>query len=233
MHTFYVPVLAPVGQAAVLAGDELRHLRVRRIREGEAVRLVDGAGGSADGTFEAGDRVRVQAVTQEPLPAVTFVVLQAALPAERLDWALEKAVEAGAHEIVVFEAERSALGKRQADRHDRWTRAVREACKQCGRARFPQVTFAASLDEALRVARCDLLWLADAAGARPQFGAPPARAGLLVGPEGGWTDREREAAIAAGARRVTFAPWVLRSETVAPLGLALLQYGYGKPPVTP
>jgi RsmE family RNA methyltransferase len=48
-----------------------------------------------------------------------------------------------------------------------------------------------------------------------------------VGPEGGFDGREREQARAAGAMAVNLGPWTLRAETVAPAGLALLQYAYG------
>jgi 16S rRNA (uracil1498-N3)-methyltransferase len=233
MHAFFAPALAAPGQTVPLARDELQHLRARRIRLGEAVRLIDGRGGYAEGVYDGAAGVTLRAAGTEPEPAVTLVVVQAALPSDTLDWALEKSVEAGAHAIIVFEPARSALGKRPADRTERWVRLTREACKQCGRARFPAVTAAPNLAAALASAQCDRLWLADGAGAAPAFGPPPRRAGLIVGPEGGLDDAERAAAASAGAVKVSLGPWVLRSETVAALGLALLQYGYGRTLATP
>lgn len=227
MHTFYAPALPAHGGLVELEADEAHHVKVRRLRPGEAVRLVDGAGGYACGRYERGATIAAEAKQIESEPAVRFAVFQAALPPERLDYALEKAVEAGADLLVVFLPERSGLGKRKPERADRWRRIAREAAKQCGRARFPEVEAAGALAEALAARPCDLLWLTDPAGARPEFPGGVARAGLVVGPEGGLTDAEKAAAQNAGAVPVKLGPWILRSETVAPAGLALLQYGYG------
>lgn len=226
MHTFYAPVLPASGGPVELEADEAHHVKVRRLRPGEAVRLIDGAGGYAEGRYVGGATVEAEPRREQPGPAVHLTLFQAALPPERLDYAIEKAVEAGADRIVVFLPERSALGKRNPERSDRWSRIAREAAKQCGRARFAEVEAAAGLTEALAAHPCDLLWLTDPAGTRPEFPAVT-RAGLVVGPEGGLTDAEKAVAIHAGAVAVTLGPYVLRSETVAPAGLALLQYGYG------
>lgn len=227
MHTFYAPALPAQGGPVELEADEAHHVKVRRLRAGEAVRLVDGAGGWASGRYASGATIDADPKQTEAAGAVRFAVFQAALPPERLDYAIEKAVEAGADSVIVFLPERSALGKRKPERADRWRRIAREAAKQCGRARFPDVNAAGSLTDALAAHRCDLLWLTDPAGARPAFPAGMKSAGLVVGPEGGLTDAEKSAAQNAGALPVTFGPWILRSETVAPAGLALLQYGYG------
>lgn len=227
MHTFYAPALPAQGGPVELEADEAHHVKVRRLRAGEAVRLVDGVGGWANGIYTSGATIEAAPKQTEPAPAVRFAVFQAALPPERLDYAIEKAVEAGADAIVIFLPERSALGKRKPERADRWRRIAREAAKQCGRARFSDVEAAGSLAEALAAQPCDLLWLTDPAGARPTFPSGVAQAGLVVGPEGGLTDTEKAAAHNAGAVPVTLGPWILRSETVAPAGLALLQYGYG------
>jgi 16S rRNA (uracil1498-N3)-methyltransferase len=232
MHTFYLETLPPEGGLVRLDKEEARHARVRRLRAGEAVRLVDGLGGRAEGTALDEDRIEAGARGEEPLPHTELVLLQALLPAEKLDWAIQKAVELGAGHIIVYGAERSLGGDRAGKKEERWARLIREASKQCGRARFPHAVFAGDLESAVGLAgESTRLWVADALGGRPDFAMPPARAGLrvglIVGPEGGFAPAETAFLQAKGFAHLSIGPWVLRSETVAAAGLALLQYGYG------
>jgi 16S rRNA (uracil1498-N3)-methyltransferase len=228
MHTFYVPQLPAEGGTVTLDDDEARHIRARRLRPGEAVKLIDGAGNFALGTYKSGDQITADRPRAQPEPATALHLIQAWLPAEKLDWVLQKSVEMGASSIVIFQPERSAGGSRRAERTDRWERLIREAAKQCGQARFPRLEVHANLADALANPP-PVLWMMDAEGTRPDFpvSAAPARAALLVGPEGGLSPEEKELALQAGAVKVRLGPWVLRSETVAAAGLALLQYGYG------
>jgi 16S rRNA (uracil1498-N3)-methyltransferase len=226
LHTFYAPILPPNGGPVLLEDEEARHLKVRRLRPGEGVRLIDGHGGFAIGRYDSGVTVSAEARLEEPPPATQLVLLQAFLPAEKLDWAIQKATELGADRIIFYRAERS-VAKR--DKPERWERLVRESSKQCGRARFPAVFAVDSLSEAVSKAACERLWLCDGAGSRPGMDGAPATAGIIVGPEGGLTDAEKATAVSAGAVMVRLGPWTLRSETVSSAGLALLQYAYGSP----
>lgn len=226
VHSFYVPHLAPGGGHMQLDADEARHAKARRLAVGESIRVVDGQGGYAQAIFAGGDRVETGARQVEPESATALILLQAVIPAERMDWALTKAVEAGVHEIIAYQPAHSALGKRKATRNDRWMRLMREAAKQAGRARFPSIDVAADLSSAITAAHAEIMWLADAEGGRAQFGPAPARVAVIVGPEGGLDADERQQALIAGAVPISFGPWILRSETVAVAALALLQYGY-------
>lgn len=231
MHIFYAPLLSAEGGPVKLDDDEMRHVKSRRLRPGEHVRLIDGAGGSANAVYKGADQCLAEPVAYQPEPATAFHLIQALLPAEKLDWALQKAVELGAAAITVFQPDRSSMGSRRVERTDRWERMIRESAKQCGQARFPTIQFQNDLAAALATP-LPLIWMMDAAGARPVFAPPaPAQVALLVGPEGGWSPEERKCAVAAGAVSVRLGPLVLRSETVAAAGLALLQYGYGSEPI--
>ena len=227
MHTFFMTPLPPEGGPIRVDKDEAHHVRVRRIRPGETVRLVDGEGAFAWGRYEGEDRFHLQPRAEEALPRTALVLAQAWIPAERLDWAIQKAVESGAAEIVVYGAERKVMKKERAQqREGRWQRIVREAAKQCGRARFPSIAFVPDLASLLQDVAVDVWWMAEQASTRPVFEGQPRRAGLIVGPEGGFSATEREQLHAAGAHAMRLGPWTLRSETVAPAGLALLEYGY-------
>ncbi len=226
MHTFFVEQLPPEGGIVALDPDESRHLKVRRLRAGEAVRAVDGRGGRAQGRYLARNELELEKPGLQPPPQTRLVLLQAAIPAERLDWALQKAVESGVSAVYVYGAERKA-GKDLGRKEDRWGRIAREAAKQCGRADFPPIRWQADLSAALTAEPLEHVWMADRGGERAHFGdTSPAAVGLVVGPEGGFSPGEREVLQQAGARAMTLGPFTLRSETVAPAGLAVLHYGY-------
>ena len=227
MHTFFITALPPEGGTVQLDRDEAHHLRVRRLRPGETVRVVDGQGGFAVGPYVEKECIELGPRQEEALPRTALVLAQAWIPAERLDWSIQKAVEVGAAEIVVYGAERKVMKKGRAEqREGRWQRIVREAAKQCGRARFPSIAFVPDLASLLQDVAVDVWWMAEQASTRPVFKGQPRRAGLVVGPEGGFSATEREQLHAAGAHAMRLGPWTLRSETVAPAGLALLEYGY-------
>jgi len=191
-------------------------------------RLVDGAGGFASGRYVSGAIIDAGAKQMEPEGAVRFHVFQAALPPERLDYALEKAVEAGADLIVVFRPERSGLGKRIPERADRWRRIAREAAKQCGRAALSR-----RRSRGARSPRPSRPGRATCCGSPipraigrifpPVFRAPASSSA----PRADSPTPRSPPRTPAGAVPVKLGPWILRSETVAPAGLALLQYGYG------
>lgn len=229
MHIFYAPQIPAEGGLVTLDDEELRHVKSRRLRPGENVRLINGSGGWANAIYKGADQCLADPVVTQPEPATKFHLIQALLPAEKLDWALQKAVELGAASIAVFQPDRSSMGSRKVERTDRWERLIREAAKQCGQSRFPPIQFHADLAAALSTP-FPVLWMMDAAGGRPALPMPaPKQAALLVGPEGGLSPEEKKCALIAGAVLVRLGPLVLRSETVAAAGLALLQYGYGEP----
>jgi 16S rRNA (uracil1498-N3)-methyltransferase len=224
---FHVPPPWPApGGELDLPPEEAAHAtRVLRLGPGAALRLVDGAGVQAELVRVARRRVTARLVSVRRCPREIEVVLELGLPRirarARMDWAVEKAVELGAHAIHVFEPERGvkgAAGSAEA-RVSRWRELARAAMKQSGRARWPEVATHASLTALLATAGPGtILWVADAGGrgaigcdARREF----ARLLLLVGPEGGLTERECAALEARGARRVALGPHRLRSETAA------------------
>jgi 16S rRNA (uracil1498-N3)-methyltransferase len=108
-----------------------------------------------------------------------------------------------------------------------WEDAVREASEQSRRARLPEIGAAIALAEALKV-EADYRYALEEAVAPPILPSLPAHrqpghsVALLVGPEGGWTDREREQFAAAGWQPVSLGPHILRAETAAIAALAII-----------
>jgi 16S rRNA (uracil1498-N3)-methyltransferase len=131
--------------------------------------------------------------------------------------------------LIPVAAERSEKGLAAAaeKRLVRWRRIAREASEQSRRAKLPLIQPAVSLAEALRD-QTDYRYVLEEAGATPILAHVPEvcraedRVALLVGPEGGWTDRERAGIAAVGWTAVSLGPAILRAETAAIAGLSII-----------
>jgi 16S rRNA (uracil1498-N3)-methyltransferase len=229
-RVFFVPPPWPdAGATLALPESESHHAgRVFRLRAGDEVRLIDGAGrlGRARITLARGRRVEVQiedARRVEPPPGPE---LQLALPAlrsgARLDWAIEKATELGVGGLHIYAAVRGLKkdAARPEVRERRWRELVRSACKQSGRLYCPRLATHTSLRSLLgATAAGTAILVADAAGdaAARDAGAWGDASSLLlvVGPEGGLTDDEDAALRERAAHRVSLGPHRLRTETAA------------------
>lgn len=150
---------------------------------------------------------------------------------ERMDYAIQKAVELGVQRIVPLFTEHSVVkldAERRARRVEHWQSVAISACEQCGRTRVPQVDeiqdFNAWLPgtDGLR-----LVLHAEGASRLAQLSRPPGRVTLLVGPEGGLSEREIEQAVGAGFVAVALGPRVLRTETAGVAALTALQVVWG------
>lgn len=222
---FYCPEAAKhagAGQAFPLDGDEGRHLsRVRRVEPGETVELFDGLGfATAAEVVEVGkDRALLRAVGS-PLPdrepALGLTLATAVPKGERFDWLVEKATELGVARLVPLLTERSAVDPRDA-KIDRLRRTVIEASKQCGRNRLMVIDRPTPWAELLAGTPPDAVKLTAHPGRRKFAAWPGPRPGgsavVAVGPEGGFTEPEVEAALAAGWVPVSLGATLLRIET--------------------
>jgi len=228
-HRYFVDHLPEPGPTHV-DGELAHHLgRVLRSRPGDKVVLGDGRGGTAQTTIVAvgRDRVelRVDAVARAEPPAPAVMLAFAPPRQQRGEWLFEHGTEVG---VAVFQPLWTQRTRPQGERPERWAKVVRAAAGQCDRAWLPEVRpaieFAAFLQQpGLAAAR----WLAtaNAPPLRDQFGGTPAtltEAVLLVGPEGGFTAEEQAAAAAAGFQPCGLGPHILRTETAALVGAAML-----------
>ncbi|MGE3617921.1 MAG: 16S rRNA (uracil(1498)-N(3))-methyltransferase [Gemmatimonadales bacterium] len=230
MHRLLVPTLGP-GRCPV-PEEEAHHLSVRRARDGEAVEVMDGAGGVGQGTLRREGRdwlADVTTIDRAPAPP-PLVLLLAAGDRDRFGWAVEKAVELGATRIVPVETERSVhvATRIRAEHRDKLVRRAAEALKQCGGTWLAAVDRPQSLSQALGI-EAEIRWLADAAGAPSALPDGTGSVAVLVGPEGGLTDAERDAALGAGFRPVRLGPRILRFETAAVAALAAAALGRKEP----
>jgi 16S rRNA (uracil1498-N3)-methyltransferase len=224
-----VTQLPGLGETSRIAGEEAAHARARRLTVGDRVVLVDGSGLEAKGAVtwigKSELTVVVEAVLGEPEegPAITLCV--AGVRPEHLAWAAEKATELGVARFVLVAAERAQAFRASVASAARLARVVREAAKQCGRARWPEVVGPVCLDDALALPAVHR-FLLDLDGDPFPPVLPAASSCLLVGPEGGWSDAERAAARQSEWTAVRLPAGKLRTETAAIAGLVLLRAAF-------
>lgn len=235
---FFAPPSAIRDGTARLPPDELHHLRdVLRLAPGTPVEVFDGAGSSYTGIVQGeGAATFVGALVAAPVRAeagLEMTVALALIRPERFEWALEKLTELGVRAIVPVRAERSEvrLPESRIDaRRERWERIVRNAAKQSRRTRIPDIGRPCTVAElvAESAAETDRVILAESGGGPwPAADRLPARSALAVGPEGGWTAAELQAAVAGGWRPVTLGARILRTETAAVAALAIAMFRAG------
>ncbi len=240
MRLTRVYVAAPLesGTRLRLEGSAASHVtRVLRLRVGAALTLFNGSGGEYEAGIDKahGGELTVavgahHAIERESPLALTLV--QGISRGERMDLVVQKATELGVTRLVPVISERSVvkLDAHQADRKLlHWRAIVIAACEQCGRNRLPELAAPLGLREFLRGAGAGgMRLLLSPHGARGLAElTPDAAVTVLIGPEGGLSEAEQEAAVQAGFAAVRLGPRILRTETAALTALALLQRQWG------
>jgi len=232
----YLPGAAAAQTGPLPAGTAHHLVRVLRRRPGAPVLVFDGEGREYEGRLESTGReprVRVGELRRtEPAPALAVTLVAALSRQTRMEWTLEKAVELGAAAIwpVFSEHARIRLDEKRAARKlAHWEGLVVAAAAQCGRARLPVLRAPAALETAVREVRGDTRLLLDPQSRRGLSGlpAPGTTLALMAGPESGFSERERDAAEAAGWTAVRLGPRILRAETAGPAALAAAQALWG------
>jgi 16S rRNA (uracil1498-N3)-methyltransferase len=207
------------GSRAVIEGSDARHLaRSLRARVGEAIEVIDPAGFMLTVRLDAvsperveGDVVSERPHKPEPVARITIGI--ANLPAPALELVLSRCTEAGAFAFHVFQADRSVA---RGAKRERWQTICREASMLAGRLRVPDVDSVASLDAVLEVSENPVMLVR---GAPQQLArmAEPRDLTLLIGPEGGWSDRE----ISLVKAQADLGPRNLRADTAALAALSI------------
>jgi 16S rRNA (uracil1498-N3)-methyltransferase len=212
--------------------------RVLRMKTGASLQLFDGRGTEVSARLAAVDKRRARATIDAILDSQAESPLQLVLgqgisKGERMDFTLQKSVELGVACIVPLWTEHSQVqldATRLARRMEHWRGVVISACEQCGRSLLPDLLPPMKLPEWLPGLMSDDLGLlldpgqpTGLAGLRPPTGAVR----LLIGPEGGLSEAEREMAQKSGYTGISLGPRILRTETAALAALAALQVLWG------
>lgn len=239
MHRQRVESEALNREEITLGGEEARHLAtVLRVREGARVMCFDGRGKTRPYTVaraekRAVDLVAAGSVDHAPQPEPAITLFACVTKGDRWDWLLEKATELGAAAIAPVISERTIVrldAREAAAKRIRWQRIVEEAARQCGAAWVPEVAVPVPLRvaAAARAGAKDLV-AALLPEAKPlksvlmqMEGAWPKSIGWWSGPEGDFTEEELALLLAGGAIPVNLGEKVLRAETAALYGLAVV-----------
>jgi len=230
---FFVEQFA--GDRAVMEDDAAHHLgRVLRAQTGQLYELSDGERVWL-GRIEKVSRDRVEFALLEELPAhqpsLNLTLLLSVVKFDMFEWAIEKATELGVATIVPLAAARSekALLSAAGKRTERWEKILIEASQQSRRVRVPVLA---------ELAKPEIVFVSHQNGLRVMLSERPdapslrkllegqrqTKATLAIGPEGGWTDAEFEAARSSGFQEASLGKLILRTETAVVAALASMNY---------
>jgi 16S rRNA (uracil1498-N3)-methyltransferase len=228
--------LGPGAQFA-LAPDAAQHVsRALRLTIGDALTVFDGRGGEYAATIERIDRghvdVKVGAWRDVEREACVRVGLVQGLPeADKMDWIIQKAVELGVAWIQPLVCDRSVVrlsGERAERREAHWKRVAIAACEQSGRNLLPEVRPTLAFQSWLAMDAAVPRWmLVPGAPAMAAHEPPSGPVELLIGPEGGLSDREKDLALSRKCEPVSLGPRVLRTETAPIAALAAIHALWG------
>ena len=238
MPRFYVDFALSPDSVVELPDNVVRHLNVLRVKNTEEIVLFNGNGKSYPALPEvlekrrASVRILREEATDNESP-LNITLVQAVSAAERMDFTLQKSVELGVAEIRPVISERCVVrlsGERAEKRVARWQEIAVSACEQSGRNIVPKVlplvTYAQALQQLPQETAKLLMSLNRAqklSDVRPQSG----KVVFMVGPEGGWTEKEEQQAFDAGFQSVTLGKRVLRTETASLAAIAAMQTLWG------
>lgn len=238
MPRFYVDFALSPDSVVELPDNVVRHLNVLRVKNTEEIVLFNGNGKAYPALPEvlekrrASVRILREEATDNESP-LNITLVQAVSAAERMDFTLQKSVELGVTEIRPVISERCVVrlsGERAEKRVARWQEIVVSACEQSGRNIVPKVlpltTYAQALQQLPQETAKLLMSLNRAqklSDVQPQSG----KVVFMVGPEGGWTEKEEQQAFDAGFQSVTLGKRVLRTETASLAAIAAMQTLWG------
>jgi 16S rRNA (uracil1498-N3)-methyltransferase len=236
MRRFHSTSIDLVNNKAELEESETRHLRdVLRIREGDGVFVFDGSGHEYSGTVLSIEKKSTTiTIDREVAPAapesdLDLTLAVAMTKGEKFDLVVQKAIELGVNRIIPIVTARCDVRPSDGSRRqDRWRKIALEASKQSGRARLAQIEAIVEFSSLLKIETYGAKVLfSERAGETFEAIQANERMLAVIGPEGGWEDKELESARAAGFTLVTLGGRILRAETAAIVIAAVLQHRFG------
>jgi 16S rRNA (uracil1498-N3)-methyltransferase len=236
---FYINQSLQVALELELPKDIHHHaIQVLRLKIDDVLLLFNGEGGEYLATLTSVEKhhssiriISYNAVQRESPLEITLAL--AMIKANKMDFAIQKAVEMGVNTIQPLYTKRSVV-KLKANRLDKklahWDGVIKAACEQSGRTAIPQLYVPITLESWLQIPS-SILRLAMLPGDYPKINVleqpENKQMALLVGPEGGFTDQEIELLLSANIKGIQFGSRILRAETAVIAGIALCQQQWG------
>ncbi|MHB0998700.1 MAG: RsmE family RNA methyltransferase [Armatimonadota bacterium] len=236
-HRFYLPPNQIIDGITHFSDDQRKQIRnVLRLHAGDTVAVFDGSSLEYDVELRSDETGRITNTRElHTEPGVRITLVQSLPKGEKLEFILQKGTEIGISSFLIITTRRSVptiSADKLPKRLDRWRSIVKEAAEQSGRARVPDVDGIFKLKDALAHVKGEakglIAWeeekeislpslMSDLSGSKEIF--------LFIGPEGGFDPEEVSLASNSGAAPVSLGPRILRTETAAIVGSALLIYG--------
>ena len=240
LKRLYVAEPITFGKELHLGDEAARYLgRVLRLRAGDDVHVFNGEDGEWSATIAKFRRDRVTLAVHDRVREAEETVLRIHLVqgisrGERMDFVVQKATELGVDRITPVLTDHGVVkldSKRATKRRQHWQRVAHSACEQSGRVRPPDVDAPLPLNDWFGAERdggtTDLVFVPHARTRMANVDAPAVGLRLLVGPEGGFSEREYDDARVAGFEAVALGPRILRTETAALAAIAIAQGLWG------
>ena len=234
---FYCPEITEVGEEIKLPLAVHRHaVQVLRLKSGGGLRLFNGYGLEIEAVMTSVNKrestAKLMTVIQNDIESLlSLTLIQGISRGERMDYALQKAVELGVNKIVPVTTERCNVqlsGPRAQKKVDHWQGVIISASEQSGRCNLPILTPIMSFDEVLEKFNSGSRLILEPTAALGFKTLPlQTETKLLIGPEGGFSDEEVQTAVRQGFQAVKLGPRTLRTETAAVSALAILQAMWG------
>ena len=220
-----------------LTGDVAHYIaRGLRLGPGAPVQIFNGSGQEWPGEVVAAGKREVVVKLQAPVEGMPESPLHTHLGqtmsrGDRMDWAIQKAVELGVNQITPLLTERCEVklqGERADKRQAHWQQVAVSACEQCGRSVVPVIHPPVALQDWMASLTSDLKLVLHHRTEQDLDQLPhPTSLALLIGPEGGLSADEIQQAEAAGFIAARFGPRVLRTETAPIVALSMAQQRWG------
>lgn len=241
MRRFFVETVPQGCYTVSITGKEARHAStVLRLRTGDLVTVFDEGGGLYEAIIEEADQRRVTARIRRRLPShpspCEIMLCQSLLKADRFEYIIEKASELGVKALQPFVGERTVVRPSKGEvKMRRWAEIAKAAAKQSGRGAPMIILEPAELMEVLQRFRHEasagfFVWEGerqkDLKMALKDAGSLTSVV-AVVGPEGGFSDKEAETAMKMGFKAVSLGYRILRADTAAVTVAAILQYETG------
>ena len=230
IRSVYLPDLSFENDRIRIGGEEHRHLVVARAETDQIIEIFDGKGNVFTAALESvGKRetiARLEDAWRVERDGVELILALAMIRIAAVELAIEKAAEVGVTRIVLFTADRSSVTP--GSRRDRWLRILIEACKQSKHYYVPHLDAAMIFDEVISIPAASKILFAERDGGSLKSALAGSPVLYLIGPEGGWTDRELSAARGSGFHAVSLGAAILKAETAAIVGGSLIRYELGK-----
>ena len=226
MHRFFCKEIGEPGNSVELDTRDQRHLfKTLRARPGDEVELANGRGTVAIARIDGNNTLLIKNREDFPPPAVKIHLFVSPPRRQKMDQLLRQCAETGVWKLVPILTARS-VSQPEDSVLERWDAVLLEACKQAKNPYHPEVQPLQPFAKAVASCKNMDIYFGAPQGTWPPRRMPEAKPlsdiAWFVGPEGGFSPDEESALIAAGAQALRIGPWVMRVETAAICGAALL-----------